>query len=682
MNFPPFEAPALDDMNAMLPAFGFQTLIAANPLRAVYLATQRSLDRNVAIKILAPSSHLDTDFRKSFEATAHAMARLNHPNLITVFDSGIVRDMLYCVMEFVPGKSLERSAKDSQIEYSQAIHLVLGICAGIAHAHSHGIVHGTLNPSHILLNQKAEPKIGNFGLARSQRHPADANSDKDDVSYVAPEIPGAPNPATEAADQFAIGAILYRLLTGTPHSQSSLPPSKLANCPESIDDIWRKATHKNPAERFQSVAALQKALATPPDKKTQNRQQATAKEPALAPLKASTSAAPSAPEKDAPAQPASTPAAPAQVKYHPGFNWKLLRNLLIIVGLLFAINAAWKRYKNSEQRNREIIAKQEASRKEKIQERLAESRKNSSTPPRVPTQQSESPEQSLARLRSSLASGNLTEMPIGTVQRGDCQYLLVHKTMTWPEAAWFAECHGAHIAIPNRDADLTWLHQTIAAKEAVWIGAARSGKDQWTLADGSLWKPAKAPDGNGSYVGVDKRGYLRTGPLNLRLPFILQWHQDGSNPGSLEAILAATRSSIQAGTPLFPPGTHALANRHFLHVVRPVTWQKARQLAETSGGHLAVPANAGEIGNLVEITRNLNANDGLWLGGFKDRQNWLWVTHEPWKTIQWSRDANPEIPEAALVVIPGRGFDARKPTSPANGFIIEWSQDPAQADHP
>lgn len=670
-------------MNTMLPAFGFQTLIAANPLRAVYLATQRSLDRDVAIKILAPSSHLDTDFRKSFEATAHAMARLNHPNLIRVFDSGIVRDMLYFVMEFVPGKSLERSAKNRQIEYTQAIQLVHGICEGIAHAHSHGIVHGTLNPSHILLNQKAEPKIGNFGLAGSHPRPADAHPDKDDASYIAPEIPNSPNPASEAADQFAIGAILYRLLTGTPHSQSSLPPSKLANCPESIDGIWRKATHENPAERFPSVAALQKALAVPSDKKSQSRKQANTKEPTLVPLKASASAAPSTPAKDSPAQPASTPPASAPVKYHPGFNWKLLRNLIIIIGLLFAINAAWKRYKNSEQRNREILAKQEAARKEKIQERLAE-KNRTTTRPANPTQPrgQESPEESLARLRSSLASGNLAEMPVGAVQRGNCQYLLVQKTMTWPEAAWFAESHGAHIAIPNHDADLKWLHETMAAKEAVWIGAARSGKDQWALADGSLWKPAKAPDGNGRYVGVDKRGYLRTGPLNLRLPVILQWHQDGSNPGALETILAATRSSIQAGTPLLPPGTHTFANRHFLHVVRPVTWQKARQLAETSGGHLAVPAHDPEISNLVEITRNLNASDGLWLGGFKDRQNWFWITKEPWKNVQWRREADLNIQEAGLLLIPGQGLDARNPASTSDGFIIEWSQDQTRPENP
>lgn len=672
MTHSPFEAPALAQMNALLPAFNFKTLIAANPHRAVYFATQRSLERDVAIKLLAPNTCLDTDFRRTFETTTHALARLNHPNLISVFDSGIVDGMLYFVMEFVPGKPLERSAKACQVEYSQALQLLNGICAGISHAHSHNLVHGTLNPSHILLNQKAEPKIGNFGLARSHPFLTEGNSGNNAESYIAPEIPSSSNAATQAADQYAIGAILYRLLTGSPHSKLAKPPSKLANCPEAIDEIWRQATHEDPAKRFASVAALQKALTSLPNKKRTGRQLV----PAVAPKPAVVLQNPSAANSSQPPEPA------PPLIHHPGFNWKLLRNLFIIAGLLVAVFFAWKRYKASVLKNQETHAAFEAANKKEIAdakqralERKQAAANRSQTPPSGQPSSGETPEQSLARLRNALFTGNRSEMPVGSIQQGDSHYLLVRETLSWPEAAWFAESHGAHLAIPNRDANLSWLVKTIANSEAIWIGAARSGRDQWVLADGTLWKPAKVPDGSGLYVGADKHGLLRTGAPKLRLPFILQWHQNGSNPGTLETILTATRTSIQAGSPVFPPGTLTFGNRHFLHVVRPVTWSKAQELAETSGGHLAVPSSTTEIGHIDEMTRDIAASQGLWLGASKRQQNWLWITGEPWSSTHWRRDATPDLPDAALILLPGQGWDARNPTNPASGFIIEWSQD-------
>ena len=141
MNHPSFEAPTIETMNRLLPAFEFSSFIAHDEFAAVYFAKQRSLDRSVAIKVISPDISGKPEFRKSFEVTARTMAKLNHSNLIGVYDSGFVEQMLYFVMEFVPGKSLERSSSGQIVEPSQALLLIKGICAGLAHAHQNGIVH-------------------------------------------------------------------------------------------------------------------------------------------------------------------------------------------------------------------------------------------------------------------------------------------------------------------------------------------------------------------------------------------------------------------------------------------------------------------------------------------------------------------------------------------------------------
>ena len=156
----------IEALGRLLPAYDFECLIAKGGMGAVYKAKQRSLGRDVAIKILPPEVGRDPLFRRSFETEARAMARLNHPNLIGVYDSGSVADMLYIVMEYVPGKSLYHSSYGKMVDPVQAVELIQGICAGLSHAHENGIIHSDIKPANVLLTPKAEPKIGEFGLAR------------------------------------------------------------------------------------------------------------------------------------------------------------------------------------------------------------------------------------------------------------------------------------------------------------------------------------------------------------------------------------------------------------------------------------------------------------------------------------------------------------------------------------
>ena len=185
---PQFEAPDTTELCELLPAYNVQTFIAQGGMGAVYLARQKSLDRPVAIKILPREFGQDKDFRKQFEAEAKAMALLNHPNLIGVYDFGEVDDMPYIVMEYVNGKSLHHSAHGKVIDQVEAGRLAMGICEGLAHAHEAGILHRDIKPANILLDSKARAKIGDFGLARAVESTEGDKLVFGTPGYTAPEV--------------------------------------------------------------------------------------------------------------------------------------------------------------------------------------------------------------------------------------------------------------------------------------------------------------------------------------------------------------------------------------------------------------------------------------------------------------------------------------------------------------
>ena len=134
----------LDSIASLFPAFDFEGLISRGAAGAVYKARQRSLDRDVAIRIASRESAEDPAFRNSFEMMAKAMASLAHPGLIRVYDSGEVAGLPFVVMEYVPGNSLRQSAQGRAVEPRQAVQIVLAACQGLAHAHGKGIAHGAI----------------------------------------------------------------------------------------------------------------------------------------------------------------------------------------------------------------------------------------------------------------------------------------------------------------------------------------------------------------------------------------------------------------------------------------------------------------------------------------------------------------------------------------------------------
>ncbi len=256
-----FIAPKAADLTPLFPGYEFQRLIATGGMGAVYSVLQKSLDRTVALKILPLEFSQDAAYCAGFEAEAKAMARLNHPNLIGVFDFGSVDGMLFIIMEFVAGKSIYDSAHGVALDQMEVVRLVTGICSGLAHAHENGIIHRDIKPSNILLDLNAQPKIGDFGLARPiERKVEEGEEIFGTPHYTAPEVVDSPNSVDYRADIFSIGVMLHELLTGKLPAQDPRSASMIARCDPGFDAIVKKATQSLPAARYSSATEISKDL--------------------------------------------------------------------------------------------------------------------------------------------------------------------------------------------------------------------------------------------------------------------------------------------------------------------------------------------------------------------------------------------------------------------------------------
>jgi serine/threonine protein kinase len=665
MNPSKFDAPSLEQMNRLLPAFEFKTLITCNSYRAVYHGQQRSLERDIAIKVLSPEASRDPVFRKDFEKTSQAMALLNHPNLITLFDSGVIEEMIYCVMEFVPGKSLERSARGVQVECPQALELINGIAEGVSHAHEHKILHGSLNLTHILLNQQARPKVGNFGFDRTKISEDEGVSHELSESCVAPELKIEGGNVSLASDIYALGAILYKLLTGHPHSLGGAKPSELIQCSPAVDEIWKKATDPDPSKRYLTARLLQWDLKAAIEAKVAKSQ--------TSPLPAGDAIQPTG---------AGKAFKPSSFQFYKNLFLKFL-----IIGLLVvAVKLAWdhkvaKEEEANKAKAHQLALDEEARRvkEQKAREAIKKPTVELTKPvEKQPEAQVEEAPKSLIYLKSKLASGDFSVMPEGTIRKGHGYYLLVNDLMTWPEATYFAEQYGGHIAIPDKDVNLAWLIEQFAQGKDMWIGAGKSSQDQWVLSDGTVWNPADVPVGSGVYLAVDKKAQLRAGLPAVKLPFVLQWSQQSRQRGALEVLLAKTKKSIDLSAPVYPPGTIQSGSSHYLWVARSVNWEQANEFAKKAGAQLAVAASSEEWAQVSKVVDGVSLANGVWLGATKQDGHWAWLDGSQWKEPKWQSGTQLDGDYIGLLAISSQGLSAKPMQHVAAGFILEWAPAAAQ----
>ncbi|MBC8127590.1 MAG: serine/threonine protein kinase [Gloeobacteraceae cyanobacterium ES-bin-144] len=354
MSSNPFELPEIDSLAHLLPAFEFDCLIAQGGMGAVYKARHRSLDRDVAIKILPRTLGDDPLFRSSFQAEAKAMARLTHPNLIRVYDSGDLDGLLYIVIEYIPGKSLFHSAHGKAIDAKQAVEIVIAVCRGLAHAHENGIIHRDIKPANILLTPKCEPKIGDFGLALCTRSNADGLA-MGTPEYMAPEVFDQPSKGNPQSDVYAIGIVLRELLTGIPANSEDSTKQTLSDL--KLDAICRNATHADPKMRYPDASTLAEQLTSWMDSET-SKDLAATKQPLSHRPTPMGNMPNHASHRPKPVSKRPTPT--SHVRQPKADNWALLRNCAIITLLLCSSLFSWNVYQMKSQAIAQQLREQSA----------------------------------------------------------------------------------------------------------------------------------------------------------------------------------------------------------------------------------------------------------------------------------------------------------------------------------
>jgi serine/threonine protein kinase len=198
--------PSLEDVARHFPQLEILELLGSGGMGAVYKARQREIDRLVALKILPLEAGGDPGFAERFTREARALAKLNHPNIVALYDFGHVNGLHYFIMEFVDGLNLRQLEQAGRLSPRVALQIIPQICEALQFAHDEGIVHRDIKPENVLLDKKGRVKIADFGLARILGHEAEdfrltrAREVMGTPHYMAPEQVEKPQSVDHRAD--------------------------------------------------------------------------------------------------------------------------------------------------------------------------------------------------------------------------------------------------------------------------------------------------------------------------------------------------------------------------------------------------------------------------------------------------------------------------------------------------
>ena len=244
----------------------------------VYKARQLSLNRPVALKMIKAARFASDDEVRRFRNEAEAVARLDHPHIVPIFEVGQFEDQHYFSMKLIAGESLDKRLKDYIADPRRAARLVAATAGAIHHAHQRGILHRDLKPANILVDAEGQPHVTDFGLAK--RVEGDSELTRSGAilgtpAYMARSRRRARRAVTTATDVYGLGAILYALLTGRPpfgrttvletleqvRERPPEPPRKLnPRVPRDLEVICLKCLEKDPRRRYASADALAEDL--------------------------------------------------------------------------------------------------------------------------------------------------------------------------------------------------------------------------------------------------------------------------------------------------------------------------------------------------------------------------------------------------------------------------------------
>ncbi len=259
--------PSPAELTALMPngLYAFDALIGQGGMGAVYRGRQVSLGRPVAIKILHRQHGADYSYAERFRREAQALAQLSHPNIVAIHDFGFAgADYLFYVMEFVEGTDLQQLISQGLVSTDLTIRILTSVCDALEAAHGKGLVHRDVKPANILLAKDGRVKVADFGLAKrfdgqatmlTQSHMAMGTPD-----YAAPEQYDPRAHIDHRADIYALGVVMYQMLTGSVPRGAWQPPSARSGCDSRLDAIVVRALTTDRQGRFATAAEMKQAL--------------------------------------------------------------------------------------------------------------------------------------------------------------------------------------------------------------------------------------------------------------------------------------------------------------------------------------------------------------------------------------------------------------------------------------
>ncbi len=282
----PFQPPDVAEVVRLFPQLEILAFIGKGGMGAVYKARQPALDRLVALKLLPPQVAGGPGFAERFAREARALAKLNHPNIVAVYESGQVNGLPFFLMEFVDGLNLRELERAGKLSPREALQIVPQICEALQFAHDEGVVHRDIKPENILLDKKGRVKIADFGIAKIMgagspdpaagggsaasaapgAEPSRLTGEGKTVgtpNYMAPEQVETPQSVDHRADIFSLGVVFYEMLTGELPLGKFAPPSSRARgvtVDVRLDEVVLRALEKEPERRYQQASHVRTAV--------------------------------------------------------------------------------------------------------------------------------------------------------------------------------------------------------------------------------------------------------------------------------------------------------------------------------------------------------------------------------------------------------------------------------------
>jgi serine/threonine protein kinase len=263
----------LTEVRAAFPQLEILELIGQGGMGAVFKARQLKLNRFVALKILPEAMGRDPAFAERFIREGQMLARLHHPNIVTVHDFGQAGGFFYLLMEYVEGVNLRQAMQAGRFTPEQALAIVPMICDALQYAHDEGVLHRDIKPENILLDTKGKVRLVDFGIAKLAAAPenvldsesagappdtalTDAGSALGTPNYMAPEQRISPSTVDQRADIYSLGVVFYEMLTGERPTGRFAPPSHKTPMDSRVDDVVMRALEKQRDKRFGSAGEV------------------------------------------------------------------------------------------------------------------------------------------------------------------------------------------------------------------------------------------------------------------------------------------------------------------------------------------------------------------------------------------------------------------------------------------